>query len=468
MQAANPIETAAPPLRRHKIAAFAPLPERAFKAGQNITDIRGETLASMQLCPPLYADIMVKALRRSAVLPAEARAQALLRAAAIFTADCLCGLSLQAYIELTARQSGLPENVVKKAADYITESLWLAAQSESLGQMQPSFLNPRGEAARRGCAQWRRKGDVLAVIAPGNSPGVHALWLQALALGYKVAVRPSAREPFTPQRLAAALVKAGLQDYIGFFPADYSGAEALLQAADCALVYGGDDAVRRYKTRANILVQGPGRSKILIGEDYPPAAALPLIFESAAGLGGMACVCASAVLAEGGAEAAAALARAFYAFAHEKFADSETRQDWALRLSEERFAWLMRQAEAASGQGRLAGEMASCKNMDGTYSAMPLIRIAESAADPIMQSELPAASVSFAPFACGRDMPFIGDSLVLTAATADEELIAALDARSEIRNLYIGAVPTVWMRPDVPHDGFLSEFLMTARGFRRL
>ncbi len=44
---------------------------------------------------------------------------------------------------------------------------------------------------------WARRGEVLAVHAPGNAPGVHGLWPQALALGYRVAVRPSRREPLT-------------------------------------------------------------------------------------------------------------------------------------------------------------------------------------------------------------------------------------------------------------------------------
>ena len=51
--------------------------------------------------------------------------------------------------------------------------------------------------------------EVFAVHASGNSPGVHGLWLQALALGYRVAIRPSRREPFTGHRLISALRQAG-------------------------------------------------------------------------------------------------------------------------------------------------------------------------------------------------------------------------------------------------------------------
>jgi acyl-CoA reductase-like NAD-dependent aldehyde dehydrogenase len=65
-------------------------------------------------------------------------------------------------------------------------------------------------ATRTGHAVWTRRGDVFAVHASGNHPGVHGLWLEAVALGYRVVVRPSQREPFTPHRLITALRQAGL------------------------------------------------------------------------------------------------------------------------------------------------------------------------------------------------------------------------------------------------------------------
>src|ERR1700735_4232363 len=62
----------------------------------------------------------------------------------------------------------------------------------------------------------------LAVHAAGNGPGVHGLWPQALALGYRVVVRPSRREPLTGHRLVNALRQAGFcnQDAV-YLPADH-------------------------------------------------------------------------------------------------------------------------------------------------------------------------------------------------------------------------------------------------------
>ena len=43
----------------------------------------------------------------------------------------------------------------------------------------------------------RRFGAVL----PANSPGVHALWLPAVALKMPLALKPGQREPWTPLRI---------------------------------------------------------------------------------------------------------------------------------------------------------------------------------------------------------------------------------------------------------------------------
>ena len=85
-----------------------------------------------------------------------------------------------------------------------------------------------------------------------------------------------------------------------------------------------------------------------------------------------------------------------------------------------------------------------------------------------MQRELPTASVTIAPFNRNTDLPALGDTLVLTALTNDEDLLSYLDSVPNIHNLYAGSVPTTWMNPEVPHDGFLAEFLMTTTGYRKL
>ena len=149
-------------------------------------------------------------------------------------------------------------------------------------------------------ALWARRGEVLSVHAPGNAPGVHGLWPQALALGLRVTVRPSRREPLTAHRMILALRQAGFRDADALLlPTDHAGADHLITAADLALVYGGQDVVDRYADNPRVLTNGPGRTKILLTAEQDWRAHLDTIVESIAGLAGMACINATAVLYEG-------------------------------------------------------------------------------------------------------------------------------------------------------------------------
>ena len=129
-------------------------------------------------------------------------------------------------------------------------------------------------------------------------------------MGYRVAVRPSRREPFTGQRLVYALRQSGFRDHdVVFLPTDYAGADELIAAADLAMVYGGQDTVDKYVDDPTVFVNGPGRTKILITADRDWRDYLDVIVDSVAHLGGMACVNTTAVLYEGDAtELATAIA----------------------------------------------------------------------------------------------------------------------------------------------------------------
>lgn len=136
--------------------------------------------------------------------------------------------------------------------------------------------------------------------ASGNSPGVHGGWVQALALGYRVAMRPSRREPFTGARLVQALRRAGFRPEDALYlPTDHAGAAEIIAAADLAIVYGGQDVVDKYADDPAVLVNGPGRTKILITAERDWRDYLDVIVESISGQGGMACTNTTAVLYEG-------------------------------------------------------------------------------------------------------------------------------------------------------------------------
>jgi hypothetical protein len=58
-------------------------------------------------------------------------------------------------------------------------------------------------------------------------------------------------------------------------------------------------------------------------------------------------------------------------------------------------------------------------------------------------------------------------SLVINAITNDDTLIDGLLAEPSIANVYRGQHPTYYGAPEIPHDGFLADFLMRNKGVIR-
>ncbi|OWA13903.1 hypothetical protein B9W62_04230 [Streptomyces sp. CS113] len=55
------------------------------------------------------------------------------------------------------------------------------------------------------------------------------------------------------------------------------------------------------------------------------------------------------------------------------------------------------------------------------------------------------------------------DTFVLFALTRDEALLNTLLAEPTIAHVCLGGRPPHWKSPGVPHDGYLSDFLMLSK-----
>ncbi|AYA39307.1 aldehyde dehydrogenase family protein [Xenorhabdus nematophila] len=443
------------------IEAIAPLTQKRFIQQKVINNIRGVPVGRLTQVPAVYMHHTVNCLRRGEALSIEKRDEALQKAAELFINGNLCGLTVDGYVEKVVSVTGLPEHIVKNAVRNIGHATASGVHLAKLGIPQGVPEDNTTQILENGCAQSVRRGDVLAVIAPGNGPGVHAIWPQAVALGYRVVLRPSESEPYTAQRLIQAMSESGLGNYVAMLPSDHSLVDELLEVADCSVIYGGNALVDRFAYRSDVLVQGPGLSKIVIGVDYPRNAALELVFESVMGLGGAACVCASSVLVEGD---AAAFAHEFHAYASERLKNEQEQYHYLPQLSAERYSWWLEQVT------QYADVLVQPPDVFGTQSdvkrVMPLIMLAESLDSPLIRLEFPVAAVTFAPFHCNDNLDVIAPALVVTVASENLSLISYIADIPAIRNLYIGQIPTIWMQPHVPHDAFIAEFLMTTRGYR--
>ena len=428
-----------------------------------VDDLSGTPTAELSLVPKLYVTRAMAALRRATSLPREERLAALARAGRIFVEETIDGLTFEQYELTVSRVSGVPISVVRAATAAIAEAAEQARFAAFQARPAGAVTDWRDEPTRIGSAVWTRRGDVFAVHAAGNHPGPHSLWLEALALGYRTAVRPSRREPFTPHRLVTALRMAGFgADQVVLLPTDHEAADEILRCADFGLVYGGDEVVRKY-AGSNILPQGPGRSKILITAEVDWREHLDTIVDSISHQGGVACINATTVLVEGDpgplAEAVA-----------ERLASIEslppTDDKAVLAVQPVASARAMEQFLLARAKGTkawLGGDGIVDELGDGSAALRPAVHQLDRPDADQASVELPFPCVWVGPWTPQDGLAPLRDSLVLTAFTQDEALIDQLLDEPSISNVYLGDHPTYWMRPGVPHDGYLGEFLMRTK-----
>ncbi|KUM84714.1 aldehyde dehydrogenase family protein [Streptomyces pseudovenezuelae] len=454
---------AAPPVH---LDAFGPNGPYRARNRMTVPDVTGAPLAELSIVPPLFVQRGIAALRSADPLPPEQRAEALERAGRLFATATVGGLDPDSYRHLVSRCSGLPISVVRAATGIVAEAAQQASATVLQARPQAAAGQWRDPSTRAGAAVWTRRGNVFAVHAAGNHPGVHALWLEALALGYRVIVRPSRREPFTPHRLVAALREAGFaDDHVALTATDHTVADTVIAGADLSLVYGGDDVVRKYGGHNTVLPQGPGRAKILLtGADWRTH--LDVIVDSVADEGGTACINATAVLVEGGAAEAAAVADALAGRLaaipslppQDPDAVLPVQPLAAARAVE---AYLLRSARGATAH--LGGDGIVDDLGDGSAVLRPAVFRLDRADAPQTGVELGFPCVWVAPWTRADGIAPLRESLVLTAITDDEQLVERLVDEPTISNVYVGDHPTYWMRPGLPHDRYLAEFLMRTK-----
>jgi len=446
-----------------RLDALGPNGEYPTRKRELISDTGGVPVAEMSLAPRLFVTRSINAQRAVTPLPIAEREAALARAAEIFVTSCVAGLGFDDYVALTCRVTGLPMAVARAGARVVADSLATTFDAVRPARPTGATLDWRDQP---GGAVWARRGDVLAVHAPGNAPGVHGLWPQALALGYRVAVRPSRREPFTAHRLVTALRRSGFRDEDALFlPSDHATSDELVRAADLALVYGGQDVANRYADDPTVLVNGPGQTKIVITAEQDWREHLDVIVDSIAGLGGMACVNATAVLYEGD---PAPLADAIAARLSELEPLPNVDENASLPTTPVGNAHALAEylARAAVGARAVLGADQVVADLGDGYAALrPAVHVMRRPDVRAINVELPFPCVWVSGWQRDDGLAPLRNSLVITAITSDDGLIDGLLAEPSVTNVYRGPIATHHAAPHIPHDGYLADFLMRNKGF---
>lgn len=449
------------------IDALGPAGSYRSRNRELITDTAGAAVAELTVAPTLYVARAISALRRSRPLAAADRCAALKSAADAFITSTVGGLDFDSYVHLTSRVSGLPIAAARRGALEVASGLATACDATAPARPSGATADWR-EQPTGGGAVWARRGHVFAVLASGNAPGVHAQWPQALALGYRVAVRPSRREPITAYRLVHALRQSGFgDDDVIFLPTDYSGADELISGADLAMVYGGQDVVERYAGDPTVFANGPGRTKILITADRDWHDYLDVIVDSVADLGGMACVNATAVLCE---RDAPALARAIGERLSSIVPLPITDERAVLPVQPVAKAQALADfvaAKAAAATPVLGADQMVADLGDGHAALRPAVHLLAEPDPGVLNIELPFPCVWVCAWSRDTGLDPLRRSLVINAITGDDQLVDDLIAEPSIANVYTGQYPTHHTAGGMPHDGFLAEFLMRCKGFAR-
>jgi acyl-CoA reductase-like NAD-dependent aldehyde dehydrogenase len=449
-----------PLLRLDALSATGPYRGRTV---EQVQDVTGRTVAELSLVPWLLAQRSIRMLRQAEPPAAPHRATQLAKAGDLFANGVVDGVSAQDYQRMVATVAGIPLRTVREAGERIADHTGKAYDSVALARPIGAVADWRDAATRHGCGVWTRRGEVLVVHAPANTPAVHTAWLDALALGYRVAVRPSRREPFTPHRLVAALRQAGYaNDQVALLPTDHPTADKLIAEADVAIAFGADEVVRKYGSGTRVLPQGPGRSKILLTAGADLARHLDTMVTSIAGQAGTGCVNASAVFVEGDpAPVAEALAQRLGALPSlppddERAALPVTQLAAAQQIDE------FLHAKAGNAKELLGNTIVDDLG-DGSAVLRPAVFLLDRADAPQARIELGFPCVWVAPWTRADGIAPLRDTLALTAITDDSALITKLVEDPTISKVHIGAHPTTHTRPGLPHEGYLGDFLMHSK-----
>ncbi|MGW0710930.1 aldehyde dehydrogenase family protein [Streptomyces sp. NPDC002643] len=441
-------------------------PKGAYRSRdiQIVKDIYGAPFAELSLVPSLFVARTISALRKADPLPLEQRLDAIARAGRAFATETVGGLSVEEYQRAVCRVAGLPRVTTEMALDYTvsyTDRMYLSTQE---ARPTGAVNDWRDARMRHGGGVWARRGDVFAVHAPGNTPNAHTLWLQSLALGYRVVVRPSSREPFGPHRMITALRDAGFgPDHVALLPTDTTTADEIVQGADRAMVFGDDAVVRKYSSMASVLPQGPGRSKFLVTKDADWRSYLDTIVSSVGGHAGTACINTSTVFVEGDpAPVAQAIAERL------ALMPSLPPQDPKAVLpvhpiEDARRIERLLLTHAAGTTPWLGGDGIVDDFGDGTAALRPAVHQVSRPDAPQTRVELRFPCVWVAPWSPEAGIDPFKDTIVLTAVTDDETLVDRLMSEPSIANVYLGDHPTHWLPAGIPHDDYLETFLMRTK-----
>ena len=320
--------------------------------------------------------------------------------------------------------------------------------------------------------------QALGVVLPSNSPGVHGVWVPAIALKMPLVLRPGSAEPWTPFRILQAFMHAGIPaDACNIFSSDHAGAGEIVRQCGRSMFFGDVAAVGAFAGDPRIELHGPGYSKILFGADQAGRwrDRLDLVVLSAAENGGRSCVNASGVWTpRHGRAIADALAERLTQIAPRAaddplaalapFADPAV----ARRISQQIDSALEEPGATDVTTGLRGGPR--LVEFGGSTYLLPTVIHCTASSHPLANREFlfPFVSVVDVTDDEMAEMPrCLGPTLVATVLSHDQALLDRLLGSALVGRLNLGPIQTNTIAWDQPHEGNLFDHLYARRAFQR-
>jgi hypothetical protein len=383
----------------------------------------------------------------------------------------------QDYVEQLSATTGMPYVFVRKNMQKIFAALTeMQSVLDGLTRGLDLQILDTGTGTHEGHPlSFYPRGDSLGIVLPSNSPGVHSLWVPAIALKTALVLKPGAAEPWTPLRLIQAFIKAGVpKEAFYYYPTSHAGAGEILRNTGRGIMFGDVSAVGKYKNDPRIELHGPGYSKVVISEDCIDdwEEYLDVMVASILENGGRSCINASGVWVTSHAEEISEALAERLARVVPRDADDEQAQiaPFADASVAERISAMVDAGLADAGATDVTAKYRSSERVahhQGCTYLLPTVVLCESPDHMLANKEFLFPFASVVKVNQAEIPERLGKTLVVTAITKDEKLIERLLTSPLVDRLNIGAIPTMRIGWDQPHEGNLFEHLYGRRAFQR-
>ena len=384
------------------------------------------------------------------------------------------------YVEQLSATTGMPYALVRrnmaKIAGVMTE---MRTVLRGLTRGLDLSLLDAGHGQHAGHAlSYYPRTSAVGVVLPSNSPGVHSLWVPAIALKMPLVLKPGSAEPWSPFRIAQAFMKAGCPpEAFCYYPADHAGAGEILRRTGRSMFFGDVSAVGSWEGDPRVEIHGPGYSKVLVADDQLANVDrhLDLIAGSIADNGGRSCVNASGVWvgASHAERVALALAKKLVQIVPRPATDEQaTLAPFADPKVAERISQQIDIGLDTPGAREITAELRQGPRLvqfEGCTYLLPTVVLCDSVDHPLANREFLfpfAAVVKVSAEEMARMPQPMGKTLVVTALTEDRTLIDRLLSSPYVDRLNVGPIATNVISWDQPHEGNLFEHLYARRSFQ--